>query len=131
MQGSPGAKSFDLRRAWRLLNAEQRVAAIGAVLLVVSTFGPFSFVEAAEILTALGILLLLKRRTDGYQFHLPFGDGTAIAAAGLWCGLLILIRLFDPQQGYTVPRGVMHRTRAPERTTIVMIEGAGVEPTGD
>jgi mannose-6-phosphate isomerase-like protein (cupin superfamily) len=37
----------------------------------------------------------------------------------------------DPQQGYTVPRGVMHRTRAPERTTIVMIEGAGVEPTGD
>jgi mannose-6-phosphate isomerase-like protein (cupin superfamily) len=37
----------------------------------------------------------------------------------------------DPDQGYTVPRGVMHRTRAPERTTIVMIEGAGVEPTGD
>ena len=36
-----------------------------------------------------------------------------------------------PEQGYTVPRGVMHRTRAPERTTIVMIEGAGVEPTGD
>jgi hypothetical protein len=99
MQGSPGAKSFDLRRAWRLLNAEQRVAAIGAVLLVVSTFGPFSFVEAAEILTALGILLLLKRRTDGYQFHLPFGDGTAIAAAGLWCGLLILIRLFDRPLG--------------------------------
>ena len=37
----------------------------------------------------------------------------------------------DPEQGYTVPRGVMHRTRAPKRTTIVMIEGAGVEPTGD
>ena len=36
-----------------------------------------------------------------------------------------------PRQGFTVPRGVMHRTRAPERTAILMIEGAGVMPTGD
>ena len=36
-----------------------------------------------------------------------------------------------PKQGFTVPRGVMHRTRAPERTVILMIEGAGVIPTGD
>jgi mannose-6-phosphate isomerase-like protein (cupin superfamily) len=35
-----------------------------------------------------------------------------------------------PQQGFTVPRGVPHRTRAPERTVILMIEGAGVIPTG-
>ena len=74
MQVSLGAKSSELRRAWRLLNAEQRVAALGAVLLIVSTFGPFSCVEAAQILTAVAILVLLKRRTDGYQFHLPFGD---------------------------------------------------------
>src|SRR3954462_7026978 len=32
----------------------------------------------------------------------------------------------DPQQAFTVPRGVVHRTRAPERTTIMMIEAAGV-----
>ena len=37
----------------------------------------------------------------------------------------------DVQQGFTVPRGVLHRTRAPQRTTIIMIEAAGVEPTGD
>jgi mannose-6-phosphate isomerase-like protein (cupin superfamily) len=37
----------------------------------------------------------------------------------------------DPHQGYTVPRGVVHRTRAPVRTTIVMVEPAGVQPTGD
>jgi mannose-6-phosphate isomerase-like protein (cupin superfamily) len=37
----------------------------------------------------------------------------------------------DPHQGYTVPRGVVHRTRAPVRTTIVMVEAAGVVPTGD
>ena len=37
----------------------------------------------------------------------------------------------DPHQGYTVPRGVVHRTRAPVRTAILMVEAAGVEPTGD
>jgi mannose-6-phosphate isomerase-like protein (cupin superfamily) len=34
-------------------------------------------------------------------------------------------------QAYTVPRGVVHRTRAPGRTTILMVEPAGVVPTGD
>lgn len=36
-----------------------------------------------------------------------------------------------PHQGYTVPRGVMHKTSAPTRTVIVMVEPAGVVPTGD
>jgi mannose-6-phosphate isomerase-like protein (cupin superfamily) len=36
-----------------------------------------------------------------------------------------------PRQGFTIPKGVKHRTRAPERTVILMIEGAGVRPTGD
>lgn len=36
-----------------------------------------------------------------------------------------------PHQGFTVPKGVLHRTRAPERTTMLMIEGAGVTATGD
>ncbi|MGH7324623.1 MAG: cupin domain-containing protein [Candidatus Rokuibacteriota bacterium] len=36
-----------------------------------------------------------------------------------------------PRQGFTVPKGVMHRTRAPERTVVLMIEPAGVVPTGD
>jgi len=37
----------------------------------------------------------------------------------------------EPGQGLTVPRGVLHRTRAAERTVVLMVEGAGVEPTGD
>jgi mannose-6-phosphate isomerase-like protein (cupin superfamily) len=37
----------------------------------------------------------------------------------------------DRHQGFTVPRGVVHRTRAPERTVILMVEAAGVIPTGD
>jgi mannose-6-phosphate isomerase-like protein (cupin superfamily) len=36
-----------------------------------------------------------------------------------------------PRQGLTVPKGVLHRTRAPVRTVVLMVEGAGVVPTGD
>ena len=35
------------------------------------------------------------------------------------------------RQGFTIPKVVMHRTQAPDRTVILMIEGAGVIPTGD
>jgi hypothetical protein len=89
----------DLVRLFRLLGFEQRVAAVGALLLAVSTFGPFSFVELAEILIAAGVLALLRARALGKEFHLPFGDGTVIAAAGIWAGLLIVVRLFDRPLG--------------------------------
>jgi mannose-6-phosphate isomerase-like protein (cupin superfamily) len=36
-----------------------------------------------------------------------------------------------PQQGFVVPKGVLHRTRAPECTVILMVETAGIIPTGD
>ena len=36
-----------------------------------------------------------------------------------------------PQQGFTVPKGVLHRTRAPVRSVVLMIENKGVVPTGD
>ena len=36
-----------------------------------------------------------------------------------------------PRQGFTIPRGVVHRTRAPQRTVVLMVEGAGVTPTGN
>lgn len=37
----------------------------------------------------------------------------------------------DAHQGFTIPRGVIHRTRAPERTAILMVEKGSVQPTGD
>jgi hypothetical protein len=37
----------------------------------------------------------------------------------------------SPGQGFVVPKGVMHRTRAPQRTIILMVENAGIIPTGD
>jgi mannose-6-phosphate isomerase-like protein (cupin superfamily) len=36
-----------------------------------------------------------------------------------------------PNQGYVVPKGVVHKTRAPEKTVVLMIETAGIIPTGD
>lgn len=91
-----------MAEAWRRLNFEQRVAAVGALLLIVSTFGPFSFVELAIVLTGAAVLALLKQRADRKQFHLPFGDGTVIFAAGIWAGLLIVVRLFDRPLGQSV-----------------------------
>ena len=35
------------------------------------------------------------------------------------------------RQGFVVPKGVIHRTRAPERAVILMVENAGIVPTGD
>src|SRR5262245_32241213 len=37
----------------------------------------------------------------------------------------------ERHQAFTVPRGHVHRTRAPVRTVILMFEAAGVVPTGD
>src|SRR5712691_8053200 len=37
----------------------------------------------------------------------------------------------SPGQGFVVPKGVMHRPRAPQRTVILMVEGAAIMPTGD
>jgi len=36
-----------------------------------------------------------------------------------------------PQQGFVVPKGVVHRTRAPVRSVILMVETAAIIPTGD
>ena len=36
-----------------------------------------------------------------------------------------------PLQGFVVPKGVIHRTRAPERSIILMVETAAIIPTGD
>ncbi|MGC1784696.1 MAG: cupin domain-containing protein [Acidobacteriaceae bacterium] len=48
----------------------------------------------------------------------------------------LLIDLHDrvvelsPRQGFVVPKGTVHRTRAPQRTVILMVENAGIIPTG-
>lgn len=88
-----------LAETWRRLGFEQRLEAVGALLLAVSTLGPFSFVEVAILLIAAAILLLLRKRAEGRRFHIPFGDGTMVVVAGAWAAVLIFVRLFDRPLG--------------------------------
>lgn len=37
----------------------------------------------------------------------------------------------NPNQGTTIPKGVMHRPRAPIKTVMLMVETSAIEPTGD
>ena len=39
--------------------------------------------------------------------------------------------ILQPREGFVVPKGVMHRTRAPEKAVILMVETAAIVPTGD
>jgi hypothetical protein len=115
-------------RAWRALPHESRLAASAAVALFVALFlpwyqvtliaraksatlqsasatitgwGAFSFVEAAVLLVAAGVVTLLFQRAEGRAFHLPGGDGGVITAAGLWTCVLIVWRIFDKQGAIT------------------------------
>jgi hypothetical protein len=107
--------------AWGALDRERRLAAIAAVALFVTmflpwyqqnavvtaaknqplisrnlnAFGVFSFVEAAVLLVAVAVLVLLYMRADGRRFQLPGGDGAIVLAAGVWSALLLILRLFD------------------------------------
>jgi len=117
--------------AWSRLESAQRLAAYAAFAMVLTMFLPwysksvtaivtqgkqqslasrdqgltawaaFSFVEAATLLVAASVLVLLFRRGEGRAFHLPGGDGTVIAVAGGWAAFLIFYRLLDQPEGET------------------------------
>ena len=101
----------------RALNADQQLAGLAAVALLVSmflpwyekntvrgsrfigdsvsAFGTVSFVEAAIFLVSAGVLALLFTRAEGREYELPGGDGTVILVAGAWAALLLFWRVFD------------------------------------
>ena len=114
-----------LRAAWAELFAEQRLAAIAAGALIVAMFLPWyqetgfaisrggtqkvedslsafqswGFVEASILLVTLAVLLLLFARAERRAFHLPFGDGIVIVAAGAWVMFLVFYRQVDKPSG--------------------------------
>jgi hypothetical protein len=119
-----GAGAGRLVRAWRALPSERRPAVLASIGLFLTLFlpwyqetafvpsgkgqlihatasvtgwGAFSWVEAAVLLVAFGVLTLLFQRAEGRAFHLPGGDGGVIAAAGFWTCVLIVWRIFDKQ----------------------------------
>ncbi len=123
-----GSGTGRLARAWKALPKESRLAAYASGALFFTLFlpwyqvtliapakaeklqsasasitgwGAFSFVEAAVLIVAAGVLTLLFQRAEGRAFHLPGGDGGVILAAGLWTCLLIVWRIFDKQGATT------------------------------
>jgi hypothetical protein len=117
-------------RTWRQLPRERRLAAGAAIGLFVTLFlpwyqdtviasggattaglrsfsasitgwGAFSFVEAAVLLVAAGVLVLLFIRANGGAFHVPGGDGGVVTAAGVWTCVLVLWRIFDKEGSHT------------------------------
>jgi hypothetical protein len=112
-------------RDWRALTSEQRLAAIAALLLLLSmvlpwyqetgnaivgghleriddsksAFGVYSFIEAAIFVVVVGVIALLWARAERKAFHLPGGDGTIIMGAGLWVMFLIFFRQLDKPNG--------------------------------
>jgi hypothetical protein len=75
-----------------------RLQTVGSTLMA---FKAFSFVEAAILLVAVGVLALLFARGERRAFHLPGGDGLVILAAGAWVALLVFYRLIDNKTGAT------------------------------
>jgi hypothetical protein len=55
----------------------------------------FTWVEAAILLVALGVLFLVWARAQRQAFHLPGGDGFVVSLAGGWALILVVWRLFD------------------------------------
>jgi hypothetical protein len=49
---------------------------------------------------------MVLARAEGRDFHLPGGDGTIVAIAGGWAGLLIFYRVFDRPAGDGYPVGI-------------------------
>jgi hypothetical protein len=123
-----GTGTTRLVRAWRALPHESRLAAFASLALFLTLFlpwyqltliaraktanltsasatitgwGAFSFVEAAVLLVAAGVITLLFQRAEGRAFHLPGGDGGVITAAGAWTCVLIVWRIFDKQGATT------------------------------
>jgi hypothetical protein len=91
-----GALAFTLILPWYqksfFATTGQRPVAVTDSL---SALQVFSFVEAAVLLVAAGVLYLVWARAQRKAFHLPGGDGTVIMAAGGWALLLLVWRLFD------------------------------------
>jgi hypothetical protein len=122
-----GSGAGRLIRAWRVMPPERRLAVYAALGLFLTLFlpwyqrqffvviggklapasdsqtawGAFSFVEAAVLLVAGGVLTLLFQRAEGKAFHLPGGDGGVIMVAGFWTCALVVWRIFDKQGGTT------------------------------
>lgn len=54
-----------------------------------------------------------------------------VIAGRLYIDLEDRVIELQPRQGFTIPKGIVHRTRAPTRTAVLMVEPKTVVATGD
>ena len=61
----------------------------------ISAWGSFTWVDAAILLVAVSVAVLLYLRGAGRRIELPWSDGTTVALAGGWTIVLVLVLVFD------------------------------------
>jgi hypothetical protein len=97
--------------AMSALGPSERLAALGALICVVATvlpwyrapidnlvktgLGVFGFAEAALLIIGGAALALLLEVGRGRRPPLPLHEGTLLAAAGGWAGMIVLYLMFD------------------------------------
>ena len=72
-----------------------------------------------------------KHDDDDEFFYVVDGELLIDVEANVHSGVEGRTVSLKPGQGLVVPKTVVHRTRAPQRTTILMVENAGIIPTGN
>lgn len=117
-RASGGAGIGRFATAWRELNAEQRLAAVAALALLLTMFLPwyqqnavdrsgivsqdldafavFSVLEASILIVVLAVLALLFARAERRSPPWPTSaDGSIVLSAGAWACFVLVLRLFD------------------------------------
>jgi hypothetical protein len=61
----------------------------------ISAWGSFTWVDAAILLVAVSVAVLLYLRGAGHRIELPWSDGTTVALAGGWTIVLVMVLVFD------------------------------------
>jgi hypothetical protein len=96
----------------RSLSAHERLAALGAVIVVASLFlpwygvtlagglvktavGTFGLIEGALLLTVGSAVLLIVACSRGYSLPRPLNEGALLVASGGWSAILIAYRILD------------------------------------
>ena len=107
----PDAEPPGWLQALAVLQPSERLAGLGALICAGATllpwyrapvedlgktpWGAFGFALLALLITVGAALVLLMRVGRGRRPPLPLHEGTLLAAAGIWAGLVIVFMMFD------------------------------------
>jgi protein-S-isoprenylcysteine O-methyltransferase Ste14 len=107
-----GTRATRIADALRSLGASERIAGIGALVVLASLLLPwyglrflsslsqtgldaFGFAQTGLVVTAGAALVLIVRCALGYQLPRPLSEGGLLVAAGVWAAVLIAYAMID------------------------------------